>query len=127
MVNDLKEIRDRLNLLVQEVERLESFLSQGELIIEKNDFKYLKEKGKLNSYRHVFEFLNGVFFELPDTPGSSNTYSYEFSIYKGLLSGDLEKLVLLKLEKEYTHEGFLITHKVEDRVNAKLREKYRGK
>lgn len=125
MLYELKEIKEKLNQLILEVERLESSVHGEELIIEKLDFKYIKQIGKMNSYRYVFEYLDGVFFELPNTPGSSNSYHYHFSIFKGLLSRDLDRLVLIKREKEYSHNGFLITHEVEDSLNAKLRKNYR--
>ena len=124
MLEQLKEIKEKLNLLIQEVEQLENAIHGEELIIEKKDFKLMKRKGRIhNSNSHIFEYFGGVVFTLSDNV--NDTYLY--SMFMGLLDGTLPKIILIKREQPFiTKEGYKLTHLVEQELDTKLREAYRN-
>lgn len=128
MLEKLKEIKEKLNLLIQEVEQLENSIHGEEIIIEKKDFKFLKRIGKRGSLQ-VFQFFEKVVFELAgdDKINYAGHSKYEFSIFKALLEGSLDRIILIKISEEVkTKEGFILTHKLEEEVDTKLRDAYRG-
>ena len=132
MLEQLKEIKEKLNLLIEQVEKLENSIHGEEIIIEKKDFKFLNRLGFRGAYStyHVFQFTEGVVFEIvgKDSTGLTDDAKYEYSIFKALLDGKLERIILLKRKKDLqTKEGFLITHEVENEVDTKLRDNYRSK
>lgn len=129
MLEQLKEIKEKLNSLIQEVENLENAIHGEEIVIEKKDFKFLKRLGVRGAY-HVFQFSEGVVFEIRgmDNPGITDNAKYEYSIFTALLEDKLERIILLKRKADLqTKEGFLITHDVEMEVDTKLRDNYRSK
>jgi hypothetical protein len=129
MLEQLKEIKEKLNSLIQEVENLESAIHEEEIIIEKKDFKFLKRLGNRDALQ-VFQFTEGVVFQVlgKDATGLSDHYKYQYSIFKALLEDKLERIILLKRKKELqTKEGYLITHEIENEVDTKLRDNYRSK
>lgn len=124
MLEQLKEIKEKLNQLIQEVEKLENSIHGEEIIIEKKDFDKLKRIGSTDHVQ-VFQFFNGPLFILrPDTGDE-----YQSSIFKALLDKSLDRIILLKREKllriKVDSEEVLITHKVEDIIDTKLRDSYR--
>ncbi|MEB2786504.1 hypothetical protein [Algoriphagus persicinus] len=122
MLNELKEIKEKLNQLILEVERLENEIHGEEIIIETKDFKYLKKIGATDS-SHVFEYLEGVIFTLP---ASSRTSPYKFSIFEKLYNKELDRIILLKRDTPFRGKnGYTITHNIEDEVGTKMRENYR--
>jgi hypothetical protein len=74
----------------------------------------------LNSYLHAFEYTHGIFFTL----SNSSSYPYEFSHYSKLMSGELERLILIKLEKEYTTNDIVINYKLEPAEKTRLFDLY---
>lgn len=136
MLVQLKEIKEKLNLLIQEVERYENALKGEEVIIEKKDFQFIKRAGRIaESDSHLFEFLDGVFFRLYGVPPTfillkslSLELEYQYSIFKALQENRLQRIVLLKLKEPVTTKnGSIITHKIEQEIDTKLRENYRIK
>ncbi len=137
MLEQLKEIKEKLNLLIQEVERLENSIHGEEVNIEKKDFQFIKRVGRIaESDSHLFQFLDGVFFRLYGvSPTSillkeslSLELKYEYLIFKALQENRLQRIVLLKLKEPVTTKnGSLITHKIEQEIDTKLRENYRVK
>jgi hypothetical protein len=129
MVEKLKEIKEKLNLLIQEVEQLENSIHGEEIILERKDFKFLKRIGERGSFQ-VFQFFEDVVFDLAgeDNPNYvSCHYKYQYSIFKALIEGNLDRIILIKRkEKLQTKDGFLITHDVEKEVDTKLRDNYRN-
>ena len=129
MLEQLKEIKEKLNLLIEQVEQLENSIHVEEIIIQKKDFKFLKRLGNRDALQ-VFQFTEGVVFQIlgKDATGLSDHYKYQYSIFKALLDDKLERIILLKRKKDLqTKEGFLITHEVENEVDTKLRDNYRSK
>jgi hypothetical protein len=129
MLEQLKEIKEKLNLLIEQVEQLENSIHGEEIIIQKKDFKLLKRLGDRGSY-HVFQFTEGVVFEIlgKDNSGLTDYGKYLYSIFKALLDDKLDRIILLKRKSVLqTKEGFLITHDVENEVDTKLRDNYRSK
>ena len=128
MLEQLKEIKEKLNLLIQEVENLENSILGEEIIIERKDFDKLKRVGTRGEWWQVFQFFNGAVFELNGEYGSSmEIYKYEYSIFKALIEGNLERIILIKRKEEIkTKEGFIITYVLEQEVDTKLRDTYRG-
>ena len=128
MLEQLKEIKEKLNSLIQEVENLENAIRGEEIIIEKKDFKFLKRIGNRGDYQ-VFQFTEGVIFEILGKTYSSHTdhMKYTFSIFKALLEDKLERIILLKRKEDIQIGSFLITHEVENEVDTKLRDNYRRK
>jgi hypothetical protein len=129
MLEQLKEIKEKLNLLIEQVEHLENSIHEEEIIIEKKDFKFLKRLGNRDAFQ-VFQFTEGVVFQIlgKDATGLSDHYIYQYSIFKALLEDKLERIILLKRKKELqTKEGYLITHEIENEVDTKLRDNYRSR
>lgn len=129
MLEQLKEIKEKLNLLIEQVEQLENSIHGEEIIIEKKDFKLLKRLGDRDALQ-VFQFTDGVVFQVlgKDNTSHIDYWKYTYSIFKALLDGKLERIILLKRKKELqTKEGYLITHEVENEVDTKLRDNYRSK
>jgi hypothetical protein len=129
MLEKLKEIKEKLNSLIQEVENLESAIQVEEIIIQKKDFKLLKRLGDRDALQ-VFQFTDGVVFQVlgKDNTSHIDYWKYTYSIFKALLDGKLERIILLKRKKELqTKEGYLITHEIENEVDTKLRDNYRSK
>jgi hypothetical protein len=127
MLEQLKEIKEKLNLLIQEVENLENSIHGEEIIIERKDFDKLKRVGTRGKWQ-VFQFFNGAVFELNgEDGGSMEIYKYEYSIFKALIEGNLERIILIKRKEEIkTKEGFIITYDLEQEVDTKIRDAYRG-
>lgn len=125
MLEQLKHIKEKLNLLILEVEKIEKAIHGEETILERKDFKFIKRKGTYTEYnitRHVFEFFEGIVFSLPDDKSNS----YLNTIFNNLINGTLERIILKRRIVPYnTKNGFLITHNVEQEVDTKLREAYR--
>jgi hypothetical protein len=129
MLEQLKEIKEKLNSLIQEVENLENAIHGEEIVIEKKDFKFLKRLGH-SDFLQVFQFTEGVVFQIAgwDSTRLNDHGKYQFSIFKALLEDKLERIILLKRKADLqTKEGFLITHDVEMEVDTKLRDNYRSK
>uniref|UniRef100_UPI0040474EF6 hypothetical protein n=1 Tax=Algoriphagus sp. TaxID=1872435 RepID=UPI0040474EF6 len=129
MLEQLKEIKEKLNLLIEQVEHLENSIHEEEIIIEKKDFKLLKRLGDRDPFQ-VFQFTDGVVFQVlgKDKTNYIDHWKYTYSIFKALLDDKLERIILLKRKENLqTKEGFLITHDVEMEVDTKLRDNYRSK
>lgn len=61
MLEQLKEIKEKLNQLIQEVEQLENSIHGEEIIIEKKDFKFIKRLGTRNNpSRQVFKYYDST-------------------------------------------------------------------
>jgi hypothetical protein len=131
MLEQLKEIKEKLNLLIEQVEQLENSIHEEEIIIEKKDFKFLKRIGDSGYSSTVFQFSKEVVFLIrSDNAGLTlnSDAQYQYSIFKGLLDDELDRIILLKRKVNLrTSEGFLITHNVENEIDTKLRDNYRSK
>jgi hypothetical protein len=126
MLEQLKEIKEKLNDLIQEVERLENSIHGEKIIHEKKDFKFIKRLGTRNNPpRQVFQYLNQVIFQLHSSENAYSASKYETSIFNKLIDGTLERLILLKKASSLTNDGFTISHQVEEELDTKLRDAYR--
>lgn len=104
------------------MENLENSIHGEEIIIERKDFKLLKRIG-YSQGAYVFEYFGGITFFLSHKEDNS----YQYSIFKALLDGNLERIILLKRKEKYqTKEGFFVTHIIEQEVDTKIRDAYRG-
>jgi hypothetical protein len=124
MLDQLKEIREKLNQLIHEVERLEDSLKSEEIIIEKKDFKFIKRRGT-GGYGsdnwQIFEFKEGIFFDLHDHVRDE----YQYHTFKSLLDGTLKRIILLKRKHPLKYKsGKIVTHKLEDKYDTILRDTY---
>ena len=129
MLEQLKEIKEKLNLLIEQVEHLENSIHGEEIIIQKKDFKLLKRLGDRDPFQ-FFQFTDGVVFQVlgKDNTSYIDYWKYTYSIFKALLDDKLERIILLKRKENLqTKEGFLITHEIENEVDTKLRDNYRSK
>jgi hypothetical protein len=129
MVEKLKEIKEKLNLLIQEVEQLENSIHGEEIILERKDFKFIKRIGTRNNPpRQVFQYFDEIGFQLHREENAYSSSKYESSIFNNLVDGTLGRLILLKRASTITtNEGYTITHDVEDELDTKLRDAYRNR
>ncbi len=121
MLEQLKEIKEKLNQLIQEVERLENAVLSDEVILEKKDFKFIKRFGtRYNKNElHVFQYSESIFFQLYGLEGSLiDDYKYENLIFKSLI--EMEKIIV-------TNDGYTLTHFLEKELDTKLRDAYRNR
>jgi hypothetical protein len=129
MLEQLKEIKEKLNSLIQEVENLESAIQVEEIIIQKKDFKFIKRLDNWYDFQ-ILQFNEGVVFEIlgKDNTNQNDHWKYTYSIFKALLEDKLERIILLKRKADlHMREGYLITHEIENEVDTKLRDNYRSK
>jgi len=126
MLEQLKEIKEKLNQLIQEVEKFENSIHAEEIIIERKDFKFIKRIGTGGSGYdswHIFEFKNGVFFDLHDFEKDE----YQYNTLKGLLDGTLERIILIKRKYPLKYKsGKIATHKLEEKYDTLLRDTYKN-
>jgi hypothetical protein len=126
MLEHLKEIKEKLYQLIQDVEKLENAIHGEEIIIEKKNFDKLKRIGNVER-DHIFQFFNGPVFKLNSRPGNGD--DDQSSIFKALLDKKLDRIILLKLETSYkirvNSVEILITHRIENEIDTKLRDSYR--
>jgi len=115
----LIKLRQQLVSMIEEIDSYNLPLNET-IFIRKDDLKWIKYLGKLNSYIYVFEYKNEVKFTLR----VSSSYSYELAKYKELMEGTLEILILKKRNKEYEHSRFSINYDLEEPENTKLRNLY---
>lgn len=66
-------------------------------------------------------------FQLHSVESSYSNSKYESLIFKKLIDGTLDRLILLKRDNPLTtNDGYTITHNVEDELDTKLRDAYRN-
>lgn len=122
MYKKIKDIKDKLNELIAELEELEKKINGDEVIITAEDCKYIKWLGQTNSYIHVFSYLEEITFTLR----KSQSYHHDLKYYQNIFSNTLEKMILLKKGKPHEDGDFLITHELEPERQTKLRNLYRS-
>ena len=93
---------------------------QDVIIINKEDFDKIKHLGKINSYIHLFEFNNEILFTLPN----SDSYPYANSHFVKLFSGELERIILNKLENPWKENNLFVNYELESEHKTKLRNLY---
>ena len=123
MLNELKEIKEKLNQLIQEVERLEDSAHGEEIIIYNKDFKYLKRiaGGYSDRIYHIYKYLDDVSFIIYEKGG----IEYENMLFNKLLSKKLERLILIKKTKPDRVQTNIITHTIENEIETRMRENYK--
>lgn len=117
----LKNLREHLSAMIEEIDNYTQADSDTIIIIRKEDFKYLKhERRATYNYKfHVFSYKNEFYFRL------YMNEVYKQSLYEKIMKGELDSLILIKLEKEYTYSGFQIQYEIETEENTLLRKAYR--
>ncbi|MGZ9676405.1 hypothetical protein [Flavobacterium sp. GNP001] len=115
----LIKLRRQLAAMIEEIDNY-NIPSDDTIFIKKEDLKWIKYLGKLNSYINVFEYKQEVIFTLR----VSSSYPYDYEIYNKLMDGTLEILILNKREEEYVDSGHLINYTLEDKKNTILRDLY---
>ncbi len=121
MNENLKKIKILSEELTNAISEYLSITEKVRIIIPKVEFKNIRHIGKINSYRHVFKFDTNIYFELPD---SGDSYGYEVMHYRKLLSGELEQLILIKLETPSNFNNYTINYQLEPLVKTKLYDLY---
>jgi hypothetical protein len=120
MENLLKNLRDHLSAMIEEIDAYTHYEDQ-DIIIKSKEFKHLRHRGKLNSYVNVFEYKDGIKFTLR----VSQSYGYDYKIYQGLMDGSLDMLILNKRTEDHETDGHIINYTLEPYVDTKLRNLYR--
>jgi hypothetical protein len=113
------KLRQQLVSMIEEIDNYNIPLDDT-IFIKKEDLKWIKYLGKLNSYINVFEYKQEVIFTLR----VSTSYPYDYEVYNKLMDGTLEILILNKREEEYLDSGHLINYTLEDKKNTILRDLY---
>lgn len=114
------KLRQQLVSMVEEIDNYIIPLNDT-IFIKKEDLKWIKYLGKLNSYLHEFEYKNEVRFKL----GNSSTYPLEQTVFLKLINGTLESIILNKFSyKAHDSEEQIIYYKLEDPIKTKLRNLY---
>ena len=116
----LLEIQKQLELLSSLIKEFLYTSEKERIVIEKEDFKYIRHIGKLNSYLHVFEYLNDIVFPL----ANSSSYPYDFMHYSKLMSGELERIVLIKADHGNKIDGKAVNYKLEPLEKTRLFDLY---
>jgi hypothetical protein len=109
------KLRQQLVSMIEEIDNYNIPLD-ATIFIKKEDLKWIKYLGKLNSYRHEFEYKNGIKFNL----GVSPSYPLEQDCYKKLIDGSLELIILNKKENSDGSSYYVL----EDPIKTKLRNLY---
>ena len=74
------------------VETIENYIGEpsGDVIIRKEDLRYLKWIGQLNNNYHVFEYRNILKFALKE----DDSNLYPMNTFKNLMNGTLDRIIL---------------------------------
>jgi hypothetical protein len=119
-MNDLIiKLRQQLVSMIEEIDNY-NIPKDDTLFIKKEDLKWIKYLGKLNSYINVFEYKQEAVFTLR----VSSSYPYDYEVYNKLMDGTLEILILNKREEEYQDSGHRINYNLEEKNNTILRNLY---
>jgi hypothetical protein len=118
-MDSLLKIKRLLIEIINEVDNLiDESSSENELIIFKKDFHKIKFIEKLNSYRLLYEYDNFAKFELFSSNSSNDErYKYLTKLNYQLITGDLEKLILVRIDGE-------INFRIEEERNTIIRKLY---
>ena len=109
------KLRQQLVSMIEEIDNYNIPLDDT-IFIQKEDLKWIKYLGKLNSYLHKFEYKGEVKFNL----GVSSSYPLELDCYKKLMDGTLELIILNKKENSDGSSYYVL----EDPIKTKLRNLY---
>jgi hypothetical protein len=119
MNKKIHEINKVLETLRTAIDDYFCSLNQERVVIEKQSFHKIKHIYKLNSYIHLFEYDQIILFTLTDSG-----YPYKTMHYKKLMSGELDRIVLNKLDKPYTSDGYNINYELEPIEKTTLFDRY---
>jgi hypothetical protein len=117
-LNEIKILSEKLATAIGEYFKE---TERDRIIVRKDEFHNIKHLGKLNSYRHVFEFYNGILFTLAD---SGDSYAYEKIHFTKLLSGELDRLILIKKNVPFKADEYWINYELEPIEKTKLFDSY---
>ncbi len=120
MDNLLKTLKEHLVVMVEEIDNY-THANSGDIIIKKEDFKYLNHLELNNNYGHVFEYKSGIKFTLFS---NSQTSLYKSVIYSALMDGSLEVLILNKRD-DFEVGKHVINYSLETEIKTNLRNLYR--
>lgn len=121
MYENLKKIKSLSDQLSEAISEYLLSIEKERIIIPKTEFHKIKHIKKLNSYIHVFQFDNEICFTLPD---SGNSYGYAVMHYTKLMSGQLEELILNKVENPSNTDYPIINYRLEPYEKTKLFKLY---
>lgn len=104
------------------IETIENYIGEpsGDVIIRKEDLRYLKWIGQLNNNYHVFEYRNILKFALKE----DDSNLYPMNTFKNLMNGTLDRIILNVKSTPYLSSGHLLTHDIENHNKTKLRDLY---
>lgn len=113
----LKNLREHLSALIEEIDNY-THANSEDIIISKEDFKYLKhERASSNNFRsEIFSYKNEIYFKL------NMRDIYERSLYESIMEGKLDSLILLKLNKKINYLNYEIKYEIESKQNTLLRK-----
>lgn len=111
----LIKLKEQLLAIVEEIDNYSS--PSGDLIfIKKEDFRWISHLGRLNSNIHIFEYKDGMKFLVSDN----------LTIYKNLMKGTLDEIILQKKENATEgSDGHLINYELEGFHHKTLRKLYK--
>ena len=115
----LPKLRQQLISMVEEIDTYLKIDDEKDIIIKKEDFNEIKHL-TYHVYDQLFEYKNGVKFSL----SMRDSYPYEKEVYKKLMDGTLESLILNKRSEGSEIVGHFINYKVEDKIKTNLRNLY---
>lgn len=120
MKEKLLIIKEQLEHLTKSINEYLESTAQEEIIIKPETFQKIKYLGITNHGVRVFDYDNGAIFIL------SSTYVYQNDKYEKLLSGNLERLILRKIDVPEVWGKWSVNYVLESEVETKLRELYRS-
>lgn len=120
MKEKLLIIKEQLDHLTKSINEYLESTAQEEIIIKPENFQKIKYLGITNHGVRVFDYDNGSIFIL------SSTHVYQNDKYEKLLSGNLEKLIIRKIDVPEVWGKWSVNYVLESEVETKLRELYRS-
>jgi hypothetical protein len=122
MNEKLSEINKQLETLTALINEYQESLLQERVIITKDDFNKIEYLGRAqsNSIYQVFNYSDGMLFELPN----DNSKSYKNNHYIKLMAGELDRLILNRMPSMLKSGSFLLNYELESEERTKLKDLY---
>jgi hypothetical protein len=124
MNEKLAEINKQLEALSVLINEFLNSNREERIILTKKDFGNIRHIAIINintkNNWHILDYNNGCIFKLH----SSNNNDYESDQFTKLFNGILERLILIKKEKEVVNGEYTINYELEPYVRTKLFDLY---
>lgn len=114
------KLRQQLVSMIEEIDNYNIPLDDT-IFIKKEDLKWIKYLGVINSFVYEFEYKNEVKFILR----VSNQFPLDVDCYNKLMNGTLELIILNKLSHKVADSGEqIVKYVLENPIKTKLRNLY---